>query len=113
LGAIRAEAAAGGRAEIVFFGPLMRDFTDFRSAKFHEICTERRVFVCSVGLLGNNCENLPARGLFSKKNLHFGLIEVNDFRLPAAISPKRLQILESHDRLARLRNVGFPLTPLE
>jgi len=49
-------------------------------------------------------------GRFSLKNLHFGLIKVNDFRLPAAISPKRLQILESHDRLARLWNVGFPLT---
>ena len=34
-------------------------------------------------------------------------------RLPESISPKPLQILESHDRLARLWNVGFPLTPLE
>jgi len=69
--------------------------------------------VCFVGLLENICENLPVRGLFSQKNLHFGLIEVNNFRLPSAISPKRLQILESHDRLARLWNAGFSLTPLE
>ena len=35
-----------------------------------------------LGRLENICENLPVRGLFSQKNLHFGLIEVNDFRLP-------------------------------
>jgi len=83
------------------------------SAKFHEICTKRRVSARSVGALENICENLPVRGLFSQKNLNFGLIKVNDFRLPATISPKRLQILESHDRLDRLWNAGFPLTPLE
>ena len=55
----------------------------------------------ACGALENICENLPVRGLFPKK-LHFCLIKVNDFRLTAAISPKRLQILESHDRLVPL-----------
>jgi len=41
------------------------------------------------------------------------VIIVNDFRLQAAISRKWLQILENHDRLARLWNVGFPSIPLE
>jgi len=114
LGAIRTEAAAGGRAEILLFCPL-------NNARFHrlpvgQISRNLHKKTCfRVLLLGlwNICENLPVRDLFFPKNLHFGLIEVNDFRLPAAISPKRLQILESHDRLARLWNVGFPLTPLE
>jgi len=38
-----------------------------RSAKFHKICTKRRVSMCSVGALENICENLPVRGLFPKK----------------------------------------------
>jgi len=60
----------------------------------------------------NIFENLPVRGLFSKK-VNFCVNIVNDFRIQAAISPKRLQIAESHDRLASLRNVGFPFIPLE
>ena len=98
----------------VFFGPL-------NDARFHRLPVgqisrnfhKRRVSVSSVGALENICENLPVRGLFFPKNLHFGLIKVNDFQLPAAISPKRLQILESHDRLDRFWNVDVPLTPLE
>jgi len=41
------------------------------------------------------------------------MIIVNDLRLQAAISRKWLQILENHDRLARLWNVGFPSVLLE
>ena len=37
------------------------------SAKFHEICTKRRVSARSVGALESICENLPVRGLFPKK----------------------------------------------
>jgi len=99
LGAIITEAAAGGRAEILFFCPL-------NNARFHRLpvgqisrnLQKRRASVSSVGHLENICENLPVRGLFSQKNLHFGLIEVTDFQLPESISPQRLQILESHDR---------------
>ena len=69
-----------------------------------------RVRMCRVG---KHLWKFARKGSFFPKKLHFDLIEVNDFRLPESISPKRLQILESHDRLARLRNVGFPLTPLE
>jgi len=59
-----------------------------------------------------NFEDLPARGLFFQKG-NFGATVFNDFGLQAAISPKWLQISESHDRLASLRNVGFPFVPLE
>ena len=52
----------------------------------------------------NIFENLPVRSFFLKKNVNFCLIVVNDFRLQATISPKWMQIAESHDRLSRLRN---------
>jgi len=71
------------------------------------------VFSCPHVGLWKRLWKFARKGSLSQKNLHFCLIKVNDFRLPAAISPKWLQILESHDRLARLWNVGFPLTPLE
>jgi len=41
------------------------------------------------------------------------VIIVNDFQLQAAISRKWLQILENHDKLARLWNVGFTSVPLQ
>ena len=65
-----------------------------------------------MNLLENIYENLPVRGLFSKK-IKFWVTVFNDFGLQATISPKSLQISESHDRLASLRNVGFPSVPLE
>ena len=55
--------------------------------------------------------NFALKGFFPK-NFQFCLIIVNDFRLPATISPKWLQILENDDRLARIRNVSFPSVPL-
>jgi len=60
----------------------------------------------------NIFENLPLRGLFTK-NVNVCLNVVNDFRLQTAISPKWIQIAESHDSFARLGNVGFPFMPLE
>jgi len=57
-------------------------------------------------------ENFPEADFFSKK-VNFWATVVNDFGLQAAISPKWLQILESHDWLACLRNVCFPFVPLE
>ena len=83
LGAIRAEATAGARAEILFFCPL-------NNARFHRLpvgpdftkFAQKDVFPCALWGLENICENLPVRDLF------FGLIKVNDFRLPAAVSPK-------------------------
>jgi len=83
------------------FGRNLRrthDFTDFRSAKFHEICTQYVVLRHGESFGKTFCENLPVRGLLSK-NLKFCLIIVNDFQLQVAISPKWLQILESHDSL--------------
>jgi len=62
---------------------------------------------------GKHLWKFARKGSFFPNNLHFCLIKINDFRLPAAISPKWLQISESHDRLNRLWNVDFPLTPLE
>jgi len=71
----------------VFFCPL-------NNARFHRLLVGqisrnlRKKTCCRVlcGGLENVCENLPVRGLFPK-NLHFGLIKVNDFPHPAAISP--------------------------
>ena len=98
----------------VFFCPL-------NNARFHRlpVCQisrnfhKKTCFRVLCGAFGKHLWKFTRKGSFFPKNLHFGLIKVNDFRLPAAISPKRLKILESHDRLARLWNVGFPLTPLE
>ena len=67
LGAIRAEAASGGRAEF-FFCPL-------NNARFHRLPVGQisrslhkktcfRVLCCG---LGNICENLPVRGIFPQK----------------------------------------------
>ena len=53
-----------------------------------------------------------SKGSFSKK-VNFCVNIVNDFRLQAAMSAKWIQIAGSHDRLARLRNVGFPFVTLE
>jgi len=89
----------------------MHDFTDFQSAKFQEICTQ------DVDLRGGESFlkhfwKFARKGSFSEK-VNFCVKLVNDFRLQAAISAKWLQILESHDWLARLRNVGFPSVPLQ
>ena len=113
LGAIRAEAASGGRAEFLFFCPL-------NNARFHRLpvgqisrnLQKKTCFREVCWGFGKHLWKFARKGSLFPKNLHFGLIKVDDFRLTAAISPKRLQILESHDRLARLWNVGFPLTPL-
>jgi len=115
LGAIRAEAAAGAWAEILFF------FCPLNNVRFHRLPVgqisrylhKKTCFRVLCGSFGKQLWKFARKGSFIPKKLHFGLIKVNDFRLPDAISPKRLQILESHDRLARLWNVGFPLTPLE
>ena len=60
----------------------------------------------------NIFEDLPVRGLFSKKVKRCVNI-INEFQLQAAITAKLIQIAESHDRLACLWNVGFPYVPLE
>ena len=76
LGAIRAEAASGGRAEILFF------FRPLNNARFHRLPVGQisrnlhkktcfRVLCCG---LGNISENLPVRGIFPKKN------SIYDFR---------------------------------
>ena len=113
LGAIRAEAAAGTRAEILFFCPL-------NNALFHRLPVgqisrnlhKKMRFRVRMWGFGKHLWKFARKGSFSQ-NLHFCLIKVNYFRLPESISPKWLQILESHDRLDRLWNVDFPLTPSE
>jgi len=67
----------------------MHDFADFRSAKFHGICTQD-VVLRNGAFFQNNFLKICTYGFFSKKNLHFCLIIVNDFRLPAAISPEMI-----------------------
>jgi len=69
-------------------------FCPLNNALFHRLPVgkisrhlhKKTCFRVLCGALENNCKNLPVRGLFSQKNLHFCLIKVNDFRLQAAIS---------------------------
>jgi len=78
-------------------------FCPLNNARFHRLPVgqisrnfhKKTCFRMLCGGLGNICENLPVRGLFPPKNLHYGLIKVNDFRLPAAISPKWLNLGKS------------------
>ena len=113
MGAIRAEERAGARAEILFFLSVSK-------ARFHRLPVgqisrnshTRRGSMSRWILSENVFENLPVRGLFSKKVRRCVNI-LNKFQLQAPISAKWIQIAESHDRLARLRNVGFPYVPLE
>jgi len=115
LGAIRAEARAGAHAEILFL------FCQVSNMRFHRLPVgqiSRNLYTICVPasawiLLEPIFDNLPVRGLFFQKPQ-----KVRDHRqrLPTsshAISPKWKQIAESHDRLARLWNVGFPYLPLE
>ena len=114
LGAIRAEARAGDLGGFVFLSGKQRT-TLLISGQRNFMKFAHKTWFCDVvnpfGIFF--FENLPLRGLFFQKNLQFCLIRVNDFRLQVAISPKRLQILENHDRLSRLWNVDFPFTPFE
>ena len=63
LGATRAEA----RNFVFFLSGKQRDFTDFPSAKFHEIWHRRRGSVSRWILSEQNFENFPVRGRFLKK----------------------------------------------
>ena len=47
----------------------MHDFADFRSAKFHEICTQDVDLRGGESFRKNICENLPVRGLFPKRQI--------------------------------------------
>jgi len=114
LGAIRAEAIAGPRAEILFF------FCPLNNARFHRLPVgeisrnlhKKTCFRVRMCRFGKHLRNFALKGFFPK-NLKRWVIFVNDFRLPESISPKWLQVLQSRDRLDRLWNVDFPLTPLK
>jgi len=112
LGVIRTEPRAGERAEIVFFCEvnnawLYRYPISQFSQNLHTICGSMWPMILSENIF----ENLPVRGLFLKRPLFRKIF--NDFGLQAAISTKWIQIAQSHHGLASLRNVGFPLVPLE
>jgi len=115
LGAIRAEVAAGARAEILLF------FCQLNNTRFHRLPVgqisrnlhRKTCFRVRMCRFGKHLWKFARKGSFFPQNLKTWVIFVNDFRLPESISPKWLQILESHDRLDRLWNVDFPLTPLK
>jgi len=111
LGVICAEARLGSDPKFWFFchinnAWLYRFPVSQISLNLHTRRGSERWWI----LLENIFENLPVRGLFSKK-VNFCVNIVNEFWLQAAISAK-LQIAASHDWLARLRNVGFPWNQL-
>jgi len=110
----RRSGSGSASQNFVFFCPL-------NNARFHQLPVgqisrnlhKKTCFCVRMCRFGKHLWKFARKGSFFPNNSHFCLIKVNDFRLPAAISPKWLQILESRDGLARLWNVGFPLTPLE
>jgi len=85
---------------------------DFQSAKFHEICTQD-VDLCRDESFWNEILKIFLQGVFFPQKDNFWSKTFNDFGLQAAISPKSLQIAETHDQLGPLRNVDFPFVPLE
>jgi len=113
LGAIRAEARAGALAEVFFY-----QVDNARLCRFPVSRISRNLhtrpgsvwFLCSFRII---FWKFAHKRSFFPKNLQFCLIRVNDFRLQVAISPKLLQILENHGRLARPCNVDFPFTPFQ
>ena len=113
LGAIRAEARAGEWAKFLFFCQVNNArLCRFPVSQISRNLHTRRGSMSPWILSENIYENLPERGLFSK-NVNFCLNIVNAFRLQSTISPKWIQIAESHDRLACLRNVGIPYVSFE
>jgi len=83
LGAIRAEARAGELVEILFFCQVNNArLYRFRSAKFHEICTQYMVLRHGESFWKTFCENLPVRGLFFPKTSNFAWSSsmTSDFR---------------------------------
>ena len=110
LGAMHLEAIAGDLAEVLFFCRVNNArLCRFRSAKFHEICTQDVVLWRGESFRNFFFWKFALKGSFFQKTF----IIVNYFQLQAAISRKWLQILESDDRLAPLWNVGFPSVSLE
>jgi len=95
-----------------FVKETKRGFTNFRSAKFHEICTQH-VDLRGGASFRNKILKTLQQGVFLSKKATFARKSSRNFRLQATISPKWLQIVENHDGLASLRNVDFPLLPLE
>jgi len=89
FGAIRAEAAAGARAEFLFFWSInQRAISPTSGRPNFTKFPQKGVFQCVLfGFWKSFCENLPVMGIFPQKP-PFGLIKVNDFRLPAATTPK-------------------------
>ena len=76
---------------------------------------ELRVYCLELSLTNFGCDPRRSGSGSASRNFVFfcPLNNARFHRLPESISPKWLQILESHDRLDRLWNVDFPLTPLK
>ena len=102
LGAIRPEAVAGARAEI-FFCPLNNArFHRLLSAKFHEICTKRRVSVSSVGAL-EHLWKFARKGYFFQKKPQFWLHRSRRFPTSA------IDFSETITNLGKSWQVGTPV----
>jgi len=112
LGAIHTEARVGEWGKVFFCQVhnawLYRFPVSQISRNLHTRRGSERWWI----LLEANFENLPTRGLFFQKG-NFWVTILNVLGFQAAIFRKWLQIVETHDRLASQRNVGFPFIPLE
>jgi len=113
LGTICAEARTGEWVEILFFFCPVNNARLYRFPISHisKIRTQD-VNMCRHEPLQNIFENLPIRGLISKKVNFLGKI-FNNFGLQAVICTTWLQIVETHGGLVNLRNVVFPFVSLE
>jgi len=108
----RSESGSASRNFVFFLWAKQRAISPISGqTNFTKFAHKTWIYV-AMNPFWNIYENLPVRGLFSK-NVNFCLNIISNFRLQAAISPKWIQIAESHDRLPRLWNVAFPFVPLE
>ena len=92
----RSGSGSASRNFVFFFCPL-------NNARFHRLPVgqisrnlhKKTCFRVRMWGFGKHLWKFARKGSLSPKNLYYGMIKVNDFRIPAAISPKRLQILQS------------------
>jgi len=110
-GAICAEARTGQRTEICFFFVWSSKKRTTLPISGQPNCTKvaHNTWICvAINHFGKHLWKFTRKGSFFQKVKNF-----KDFGLQAVISPKCLQIAETHDGMADLRNVRFPSVPLE
>ena len=83
----RSESVRASGNFVFFVRSITHDFTDFQSAKFHEICTQDVDLRDDESFRKTFVKICPQGDFFSKKGKFWATV-FNDFGLQAAISPK-------------------------